>query len=125
MRSSALIALLPLLATGYARPHDADSGRNGHHRHSLRKSLGFGPVHKHASFESVPLAPLSDVEVLGLVETDPVEVAKDFIKRQVGQEFGEGFYIREDVSGSQSVICQYLCPSSTLTNRPIPIARPV
>jgi hypothetical protein len=64
----------------------------------LRKSLGFGPVHAHASFESIPLDPLSEVEVQGLVERDPVAVATEFIQRQLGQEASEGFYIREDVS---------------------------
>ena len=98
MRTSALIALLPLLATGIqARPHH-HAHEHGHGRHSLRKSLGFGPVHKHASFESLALDPLSEVELQGLTERDPVAVAKEFIERQLGSDAGDGFYIRQDVS---------------------------
>lgn len=97
MRSSALIALLPLLATlTAARPHHHD------HKHSAsrtRKSLSFGPVHSHASFE-VLTEDAHVIEPRRLKDEliDVMQVAQTFLRSQLGTQEGEGFYIREDVS---------------------------
>jgi extracellular elastinolytic metalloproteinase len=107
MRSTALIALLPLLATlATARPHDHhhghkhDNGPNGPSGlQRQRKTLSFGPKHGHASFETIdtPVVPLG-IDVGGLVDVDPKEVARAFIAHKIGGNEGESFYLREDVS---------------------------
>ncbi|WWC68087.1 uncharacterized protein I206_102006 [Kwoniella pini CBS 10737] len=88
MRSAALIAILPLLATTLARPtyDDVPVVRE-------RKSLSFGPVHKHHSYQIIDESPLAP----SLLD-DPVDikdVARRFIEERFGLE-GESFYIRED-----------------------------
>lgn len=95
MRSSALIALLPVLATlSQARPHHHHS-----HHHQSRKTLGFGPSHKHATFELLPIEPVDDeARIQGLSEVDVKEVASRFIEAKIGAGNGVGFYIRPDVS---------------------------
>lgn len=98
MRSEALLSLLPLLATLStitARPH---SHHHDHHHHPLRKSLGFGPSHDHASFETLPIQPLGNVGLQALKEVDVKEVARKFIQSKIGEVEGEGFYLRDDVS---------------------------
>jgi len=91
MRTSALIPLLPLLATlAIARPNP-QKGLTKADR--LRKSLSFGPSHSHASFEIV------DVPVeSGFTGTQAniEEVAKRFLGEKIGGEEGESFYIRPD-----------------------------
>ncbi|WVO16637.1 hypothetical protein L204_104316 [Cryptococcus depauperatus] len=93
MRTSALISLLPLLATlCEARPHARESGRQGG-----RKSLSFGPAHPHASFELVD-------ESVHILQTrsfsdepiDPKQVAQDFLIDKLGDVNGDVFYIRDD-----------------------------
>jgi hypothetical protein len=98
MRTTALISLLPLLATlpsTLARPHHHhDKSVKTHHR--VRKSLAFGPAHPHASFEVLeePMAVLS-FDQHG--EVDVKEIAKVFIEGKL-QGDGVGFYLRDDVS---------------------------
>lgn len=96
MRSSALIALLPLLATlSIAHPHHHHS----HHRHSSRKTLGFGPSHKHATFELLSVEPVNgEISIQGLSEIDVKTVASRFIGDKIGSGEGVGYYIRPDVS---------------------------
>lgn len=95
MRSSALIALLPLLATlSVARP----SHHHNHH-HPSRKTVGFGPSHKHATFELLPIDSANDeVRIQALTEVDVREVASRFIESKIGAGEGVGYYIRSDVS---------------------------
>lgn len=98
MRTSALLALLPLLANlAAARPHNTEHDHSLHQVHHVRKSLSFGPAHIHASFEVVdePLA----VHGLHRRDVNVKEVAKKFIREKMGSEDGVGFYIRGDVSG--------------------------
>ncbi|OWZ33300.1 extracellular elastinolytic metalloproteinase [Cryptococcus neoformans c45] len=95
MRSSALIALLPFLATlTAARPrHHEDK----HSASRTRKSLSFGPAHSHASFEVLDDA-VHVFEPRGLID-EPIDVkrvAQTFLGSQLGAQEGEGFYIRED-----------------------------
>ncbi|WWD21598.1 hypothetical protein CI109_106084 [Kwoniella shandongensis] len=94
MRTSALISLLPLLATlAIARPHD----KNHSIQSQSRKSLSFGPTHAHASFEVLD-EPITIVQASGFVdgEVDVKEVAKAFIASKVEGEDGTAFYIRDD-----------------------------
>ncbi|KAK8847507.1 hypothetical protein IAR55_005365 [Kwoniella newhampshirensis] len=100
MRTSALISLLPLLATlTVARPHKGaqhDHSISSHHQ--PRKSLSFGPTHSHASFEVLeePLT-IAIVQASGLLgDVDVREVAKTFIASKVEGEEGQAFYIRDD-----------------------------
>lgn len=97
MRSSALIALLPFLATlTAARPHHHE---DKHSASRTRKSLSFGPAHSHASFEVLDDA-VHVFEPRGLID-EPIDVkrvAQTFLGSQLGAQEGEGFYIREDVS---------------------------
>jgi hypothetical protein len=105
MRSTALIALLPLLATlATARPHDHHHSHKHDRDHGLqrqRKTLSFGPKHGHASFETIdtPVVPLG-IDVGGLIDVDPKEVARAFIAHKIGGNEGESFYLREDVSAA-------------------------
>lgn len=96
MRTSALIALLPLLANvASAHPHHKhDRSVRGSNR--VRKSLSFGPTHSHASFEVLeqPIVVQSFTEG----EVDAKRVASQFIAEKVGAGEGEGFFIRDDVS---------------------------
>ncbi|OCF58674.1 extracellular elastinolytic metalloproteinase [Kwoniella mangroviensis CBS 10435] len=92
MRPSALLAVLPLLATTpliLARPtyDDVPQVRE-------RKSLSFGPVHKHHSFQVIDEPPVA-VSALLNEPVDYKDVASTFIAKKVGPE-GEAFYIRED-----------------------------
>lgn len=104
MRTSALIALLPFLATlpAQARPHPSDHVRAVDQQGYIRKSLSFGPRHDHASFEVLDVQPVD--QVMGLREIDAKEVAKAFIAHKVGGGEGVSFYIREDVSSIQAVL---------------------
>lgn len=96
MRTTALIALLPFLATLVtSRPHHPGHDHSAHRAHHTRKSLSFGPKHSHASFEFVD-EPVS-VRGMGL-PVDVKEVARNFIGFRVGGQEGETFYIRDDVS---------------------------
>ena len=98
MRPAVLFALLPLLATNaIARPHQSGHDHSVHKSHRIRKSLSFGPIHKHASFE-VAEEPELSYGFLAREEVDIHEVAKRFIGEKVGVEEGKGFYIREDVN---------------------------
>jgi extracellular elastinolytic metalloproteinase len=96
MRSSALIALLPFLATAsvQARPH------NHHHTHhrdhssaNVRKSLSFGPAHPHATFEVIhhDREEVVGVEVNGLGEVDVMQAARDFLDDRAKALEGEGY----------------------------------
>lgn len=87
MRSAALLALLPVLAAAAVLP-DAHA--------PLRKSVSYGPAHKHSTWELHPehSASLSS-------ESNPLKIAAGFISEKLGTAEGEGFYIRDDVS----VIC--------------------
>jgi len=91
MRSSALIALLPLLAT-LATAAPSPSPRS---TYPIRKSLSFGPKHSHAKYEVLELGPVPEVGLTDFV--DVKDVAKRFIAERVGGE--DRFYIRPDVSG--------------------------
>ncbi|RXK40919.1 extracellular elastinolytic metalloproteinase [Tremella mesenterica] len=92
MRSTALVALLPLLATlSTASPH------HKHHHHSFgkqRKTLSFGPTHKHATFEVAPETFVVSADFEG--EIDATEVAKRWIADKVGGQEGVSFYLRSD-----------------------------
>lgn len=113
MRSSALIALLPILATlSLARPHHQ---HHSHHRHS-RKTLGFGPTHSHATFELLPLEADGEFRTQELRDVDVMEVANAFIQEKIGSGPGVGFYIRPDVSGSSSDTETQLTSRPTLTD---------
>ncbi|WVQ83171.1 hypothetical protein IAT38_005310 [Cryptococcus sp. DSM 104549] len=93
MRTSALIPLLPFLATlAQARPHHSHDSSSAPQR--ARKSLSFGPAHPHASFHVLENPP--QVQVQGLVDepVDVKQVAKAFIGGRLGGD--DGFYIRED-----------------------------
>ncbi|KAL7422859.1 hypothetical protein Q5752_002156 [Cryptotrichosporon argae] len=96
MRSAALIALLPLLATSSVVAHKHGHEHGSHHVGHVRKSLSFGPAHAHASFDIVDPA----TQVAATLFTDePVDaraVAARFIADRLGKAEGEGFYIRED-----------------------------
>lgn len=87
MRSAALLALLPVLAAAAVLP-DAHT--------PVRKSVSYGPAHKHSTWELHPehSASLSS-------DSDPLKIAAGFISEKLGTTEGEGFYIRDDVS----VIC--------------------
>lgn len=88
MRVSALVALLPALATlAAAAPHPTASK-------GVRKSLSFGPEHAHAKFESYPSTGLH----ARALDEDPKRTAAKFIAGKVGAREGEGFFIRDDVS---------------------------
>lgn len=89
MRVSALVALLPALATlAAAAPHPTASK-------GVRKSLSFGPEHAHAKFESYPSSTGLHARAL---DEDPKRTAAKFIAEKVGAREGEGFFIRDDVS---------------------------
>ncbi len=106
MRTTALLTLLPLLATlSLARPHQPGHDHSLHRSHRIRKSLSFGPTHSHASFEVIdePVA----VQSLLVGEVDVKEVAKRYIGERIGSGDGEGFYIREDVSAAPTIPTVY------------------
>jgi extracellular elastinolytic metalloproteinase len=89
MRVSALLALLPALATlASAAPTTSAAPR---------KSLSFGPSHPHHKFESFPDTPAF---IKRAIEEDPKRAAAKFIAHRTGATEGEGFFIREDVSAS-------------------------
>lgn len=115
MRSATLFSLLPLLATLpaiSAHPHH-------HHKHDhyhdgdddlelssaansgkrvTRKSLGFGPTHHHATYESF-LPPGKSGNFSPLTARESREVAEELLRSlgQGGVE-DENYYIRKDVS---------------------------
>ncbi len=104
MRTSALLALLPLLVSlATARPYHSGHDHSVHRAHRIRKSLSFGPTHSHASFEVIdePVTP----QGLRSGDVDVKEVARRFIGEKVGAGEGDGFYIREDVSSASSFVC--------------------
>jgi extracellular elastinolytic metalloproteinase len=85
MRVSALLALLPALATlASAAPTTSAAPR---------KSLSFGPSHPHHKFESFPDTPAF---IKRAIEEDPKRAAAKFIAHRTGATEGEGFFIRED-----------------------------
>lgn len=84
MRSAALLTLLPVLAAAAVLP-DAHA--------PIRKSVSYGPSHKHSSWE---LHPEHSVSITS--HGDPLKVAASFIAEKLGTSEGDGFYIREDVS---------------------------
>lgn len=84
MRSAALLALLPVLAAAAVLP-DAHA--------PVRKSISYGPAHKHSSWELHPEQPASLAS-----HSDPLKIAAGFISQKLGLVENEGFYIREDVS---------------------------
>ncbi|WVF69654.1 hypothetical protein IAT40_004433 [Kwoniella sp. CBS 6097] len=100
MRTSALVTLLPFLATltlSAARPHHSSSSSNDRPEPIERRSLSFGPVHSHATFETVDfdgdeagthLAQLSD-------DVDFADVARRYLVEKVGVE-GMEYYFRPD-----------------------------
>jgi extracellular elastinolytic metalloproteinase len=93
MKSAALVALLPLLATlstALPSPPAPRDEVTGH----VRKSLSFGPKHDHARFEILEVGPVSEVGLLEHVDVN--EVARRFIGEKLGGV--DGFYIRDDVS---------------------------
>lgn len=101
MRSAALLALLPVLAAAAVLP-DAHA--------PVRKSVSYGPAHKHSTWELHPehSASLS-------AQSDPLKIAAGFISEKLGTAEGEGFYIRDDVSVicHPSTLCsesRYACP---------------
>lgn len=110
MRSSALIALLPFLATATsARPSHSHHHHDHTHAH-VRKSLSFGPAHPHASFELLHHAPADASAAEGsfasiATEVDVKQVARAFISERVGGDEGEGYYIRDDVSCYPHLLC--------------------
>ncbi|WRT64652.1 uncharacterized protein IL334_001586 [Kwoniella shivajii] len=94
MRTSALLAILPLLATStltLARPtyDDVPQVRE-------RKTLSFGPVHKHHSFKVVDEPIIVSRSSLLSESVDPREVASKFIEDKIGGSEGDAFYIRDD-----------------------------
>ncbi|ORY21288.1 extracellular elastinolytic metallo proteinase precursor [Naematelia encephala] len=96
MRTAALVALLPFLASlATARPHDKGGMGMGKGMAHVRKSLSFGPKHDHAFFSVLDEPAVLPQSLTGELP-DPIEVAKAFIARQVGGEEGEAFYLRED-----------------------------
>jgi hypothetical protein len=127
MRSSTLIALLPLLAATHTAAHrsydhhhrhgddEASTNINHHHHYDninkpaspprvSRKSLGFGPVHEHARFV-VPDqdSTLHEAEVGfdGKADVDVARIARDVVRSVEGLEGaieGEDYFVREDVS---------------------------
>jgi extracellular elastinolytic metalloproteinase len=124
MRPSALIALLPFLATfATAHPQPAHShGNLNGVSHRERKTLSFGPTHAHASFEVVD-TPVVSPHVAGVDDVDPKDVAKQFIAHQVGGKEGEAFYIREDVSDTYAALPSRL-NSCSLKQKGMPARRP-
>lgn len=97
MRSSALLSLLPILATlplsVLAHSH------HGHHGHSAsaRKSLAFGPALSHAKYSTnVVDGPTSVMggNIGADGQIDVKQVAIDYIRAQVGNDF----FVRPDVS---------------------------
>lgn len=126
MRSSTLIALLPLLAATHAAAHrshdhhhqhgddEASININNHHQQHntnksassrvARKSLDFGPVHEHARFV-VPDqdSTLHEIEVGfdGKAGVNVARIARDVVRSVEGLEGaieGEDYFVREDVS---------------------------
>jgi extracellular elastinolytic metalloproteinase len=91
MRSAALIALLPFLAT-FAAAAPSPHTRDVQH---TRKSLSFGPKHHHAVFETLEVDAVPEIGLNQFV--DPKDVARRFIAQKLGSE--DAFYIRPDVSG--------------------------
>ncbi|WWC86773.1 uncharacterized protein L201_001652 [Kwoniella dendrophila CBS 6074] len=92
MRTSALLAVLPFLATTsltLARPtyDNVPLVRE-------RKSLSFGPTHKHHTFHVIDEPPVAHSALLN-EPLDYKDVASRFIAKRMGPE-GEAFYIRED-----------------------------
>lgn len=91
MRSSALLSLLPILAT-----LPLATVAHSHHKHShgisQRKSLSFGPSLGHATY-STELVDAAAIASLAGGEIDVRQVAIDYIKTQVGDDF----FVRDDV----------------------------
>lgn len=93
MRVAALLPLLPALATlATAAPSGRPSAVG-----STRKSLSFGPPLAHHSFET--LEP-EQIQARSFEDVDPVRAGASFIATRLGVKEGEGFFIREDVSGA-------------------------
>ena len=121
MRSSTLIALLPLLAGASTLAHRSaethqqpshDHHQHHHHdegsiastRRTGRKSLGFGPVHQHARFvtpelgdDHDDLVSMSASESGWKVEDVVARIVRSIEGLQEAQE-GRDYYIRSDVS---------------------------
>ena len=123
MRSTTLIALLPLLAGASTLAHRSaethqqpshDHHQHHHHdegsiastRRTGRKSLGFGPVHQHARFvtpeldhdDSVSMSASASVSGSGWKVEDVVaRIVRSIEGLQEAQE-GRDYYIRSDVS---------------------------
>lgn len=94
MRIAALLPLLPALATlATAAPSGRPSAVG-----STRKSLSFGPPLAHHSFETLDTH-AQQLHARGLEDVDPVRAGASFIATRLGVKEGEGFFIREDVSG--------------------------
>jgi len=119
MRVAALVALLPALATlGSAHP-TAQSGRDvATDNITSRKSLSFGPHHRHATFEVDPAHPSSHHSFKR--DADPKRVASSFIASKIGAAEGEGFYIREDVSTAFLPPCHQVPRSRARSTRHLP-----
>lgn len=97
MRSTALIALLPFLASFATAAPSSPIKRD---IHPVRKSLSFGPSHSHATYETLDLGAVPEV---GLNEfVDVKETARRFIAEKLGS--ADGFYIRPDVSSPLDVV---------------------
>ncbi|WVR04708.1 hypothetical protein IAU60_001719 [Kwoniella sp. DSM 27419] len=95
MRSAALITLLPFLATlgltsGRPHAHVQDTSIGPVPRD--RKSLSFGPVHSHATFETVDASAYTTTASLD-GEVDVKHVATAFLNKRVGEG---SFYLRDD-----------------------------
>lgn len=122
MRSTALLALLPCLATlatTSAHPHQAKhSHHDDHHPSSkVRKSLSFGPSHSHAQYEVLSEPFVAAASLTG--DVDPKVIGAQWIADKVGGEEGVSFYLRPDVS-------RYSLDTGLYTHdRPIPTLAPL
>ncbi|CAK5263637.1 unnamed protein product [Mycena citricolor] len=86
------LLIASLLAAGVAAHRVSDaSGRQ-------RKSLGFGPVHKHAVYRSTPYQIITNGFAAMSHDTDPYVVARAFVQDLLGDKLSESstYRIRKD-----------------------------
>ncbi|ODO08638.1 extracellular elastinolytic metalloproteinase [Cryptococcus wingfieldii CBS 7118] len=96
MRTSALIALLPFIATtAVARPCHSEESTPASLR--ARKSLSFGPSHSHAKFELVDEPASPDFTTLLAGQSfQAKDVVAAFLESKLGFREGSEYYIRDD-----------------------------
>ncbi|KAJ7280229.1 Fungalysin metallopeptidase-domain-containing protein [Mycena rebaudengoi] len=84
------------LVAGLAGTASAHRAGDGPVRH--RKSLGFGPVHKHAVYKSTPYQIITNAFTRMRVDSDPFQVARAFVEDILGNQLSESntYKIRKD-----------------------------